>query len=75
MSAYAVTASSYEPFVRNLRAVSHYDDWFIERVVSDSKLAAHIERWRGMVDDDWDVTCLVAPDSKTVVAMGCRSAA
>lgn len=67
-----VAATSYEPFARDLRCVPCPSEWFIERVPSDARLTGHIDRWRTMSACGWDVTALVAPDSKTVVALGCR---
>jgi hypothetical protein len=72
---HTVVPTSYEPFVRDLRRIDAPDEWFIERVPSDSRLGAEIERWKTMVACGWDVTALVAGDSKTVVALGCRGAA
>jgi len=80
---YAVAATSYEPFVRDLQRIEAPDEWFIERVPTrtdrripgDAKLQDHIERWRTMSACGWDLTCLVAGDSRTVVALGCRGAA
>jgi len=72
---YAVAATSYEPFVRDLRRVDAPDEWFIERVPADKRLAASIERWSTMSAHGWDVTALVSGDSRTVVALGCRGAA
>jgi hypothetical protein len=70
-----VTALAYEPFVANLGTSGTsgtYSEWFIERVASDSSVASHIQRWRAMSEDGWNVAALVAPDSKTVVALGCK---
>jgi len=69
-----VAATSYEPFVRDLQRIEAPDETFIERVPADKQLAASIERWRTMSACGWDVTCLVAGDSRTVVALGCRGA-
>ena len=67
-----VLATSYEPFVRDIRCTDHYSEWFIERVAADKTLSNEIERWKTMSACGWDVTALLAPDSKTVVALGCR---
>ena len=67
-----VLATSYEPFVRDLSCPASYREWFIERVPADSRLAGELDRYRTMAACGWDLTCLVAPDSKTVVALGCR---
>jgi hypothetical protein len=67
-----VAASSWEPFVRDLRRIDRPAEWFIERVPADKTLSNELERYRTMAACGWDVVCLVAPDSKTVVALGCR---
>lgn len=67
-----VIASSYEPFVRDISCPDSYREWFIERVPADKTLSGEIERWRTMSACGWDCTVLVAPDSRTVVALGCR---
>lgn len=69
-----VAATSYEPFVRDLRRIEAPDEWFIERVPTDKHLGDLIARWRKMSERGWDVTALIAADSKTVVALGCRGA-
>jgi hypothetical protein len=46
----------------------------MERVPSNSKLAGHLQRWRQMNHDGWDVTVLLSPDKKTVVAFGYENA-
>jgi len=46
---------------------------WIERVPSDKKLSAHLSRYRELAREGWDVTALLAPDSKTVVLMACRT--
>lgn len=45
-------------------------DWFIERVPSDARLTHELGRWKKMRDEGWDLTVLVAPDRKSVVAFG-----
>jgi DNA polymerase IIIc chi subunit len=66
-----LTALAYEPFVLPAREL----ETFIERVPSDHTLAAAIDRWKAMRADGWDLVALIAPDSKTVIALGCRGAA
>ena len=46
-------------------------EMFIERVPSDKILNRSIERWKRMRDNGWDVAALLAPDTRTVVALGC----
>jgi hypothetical protein len=48
---------------------------FIERVPSNSDLPKRIEEWKILRRSGWDMTALLAPDSKTVLALGCRGAA
>jgi hypothetical protein len=48
---------------------------FIERVPSNSDLPKRIEEWKILRRSGWDLTALLAPDSKTVLALGCRGAA
>jgi hypothetical protein len=48
---------------------------FIERVPSNSDLPKRIEEWKVLRRSGWDMTALLAPDSKTVLALGCRGAA
>ena len=67
-----VAAATYEPFIDGIDRMDTYGEWLCERVAADAALAAHIARWRRMAEDGWDITALVAPDSKTVVAIGCR---
>lgn len=67
-----VAATSYEPFARDLRRVTEPSEWFIERVPADSQLSDQIDRWKTMSACGWDVTALISPDSRTVVALGCR---
>lgn len=72
MSQLALFATSYEPFARNLERVPVAHEWMIERVPADKQLGGELDRYRTMCACGWDITCLVAPDSKTVVAVGCR---
>jgi len=65
-----VTALAYEPFVLPLPPL----ETFLERVPSDAHLPDALARWKQMQREGWDLTALVAPDSKTVVALGCRGA-
>jgi hypothetical protein len=69
---YAVAAASYEPFVTDPYVAPVPDEWFIERVQS-SELNGRIDGWKALARCGWDVTALIAPDSRTVVALGCRS--
>ncbi len=62
------TSVAYEPFVLPTPPL----EVFIERVPADSKLPGVLARWKEMQRDGWDLTALVARDSKTVVALGCR---
>jgi hypothetical protein len=45
----------------------------IERVVVDNRLQWHISRWKGWRRYGWQITALVAPDERTVVALACRT--
>ena len=52
-------------------------EWFIERVAADSHIGGrtepvHLDRWKAMKADGWELTVLVSPDQKTVVALGFR---
>lgn len=62
---------AYEPFVLAAPPL----EAFIERVPSDPKLTTHMDRWKQMHRDGWALTILLAPDSKSVVALGCRGEA
>jgi hypothetical protein len=64
-----VSALPYEPFVF---APAAELEWFVERVPCDNRLGDRIDGWKQLVRDGWDVTALLAPDSKTVLALGCR---
>lgn len=46
----------------------------IERVPSDPRLAARLQEYRQLARDGWNVTALLAPDSKTVVLIACLTA-
>lgn len=49
-------------------------EFFIERVPT-SELGgkeSHLARWKAMRIDGWDLEVLIAPDEKSVVALGCR---
>ena len=63
-----MTALAYEPFVLPVPPLETY----LARVPSDSHLATHLAEWKAMRRNGWDLTALVAPDAKTVVALGCR---
>ena len=63
-----MTALAYEPLVLPTPPL----EVFIERVPADKKLPGVLARWKEMQRDGWDLTVLVAPDSKAVVAFGCR---
>lgn len=65
-------ALSWEPF--ELRTTFALET-FVERVPVDSFLSAHIDRWKAMRRDGWDVTALLAPDSRSVVCLACRGEA
>lgn len=45
-------------------------DYFIERVATDKQLARHLEDWKQLRRAGWDVTVLLAPDQRTVIALG-----
>jgi hypothetical protein len=45
----------------------------IERVVVDRFFGHHLDYWKGLRRDDWDVTALTAPDKKTVVFLACKT--
>lgn len=47
----------------------------IERVPSDLRLANKLGEYRQLGKSGWDVTALLAPDSKTVVLLACREGA
>lgn len=66
-----MTALAYEPFVLPIPPL----EVFLERVPSDVHLTDHLASWKAMQRNGWDLTALVAPDSKTVVALGCRGGA
>jgi hypothetical protein len=61
------TATAYEPFVLPAPALETY----IERIPSRD-LSGRLDEWKQMRRDGWDVTVLVAPDSRTVLALACR---
>lgn len=63
-----MTALVYEQFMLPTPPL----EVFIERVPADKKLPGVLARWKEMQRGGWDLTVLVAPDSKTVVALGCR---
>lgn len=44
----------------------------IERVPSDPRLASKLQEYKRLREDGWDVTALLAPDSRTVLLMACR---
>lgn len=67
-----VIATSWEPFARDLRHVDTPAETFIERVSADSTLSRNLDRYRTMSACGWDVVCVLAPDSKMIVALGCR---
>jgi hypothetical protein len=58
----------YEPFALPASSL----EAFIERVPSDSRLGDKLDEWKHLSREGWDVTALLAPDSKTVVGLGCR---
>jgi hypothetical protein len=62
------TSVAYEPFVLPAPPL----ETFVERVPSDVKLPTHLSRWKQLQREGWDVTALIAPDSKSVIALGCR---
>lgn len=66
-----VLATTWTPFASHERTAAPAE-WMIERVPSDSELATRIDGWRELAGAGWDITALVAPDSRSVVALGCR---
>ena len=73
-----MTALAYEqfelPWAPPLRAIGR-PRTMIERVPSDPRLAGELQRYKELARAGWDVTALLAPDSKTVVLMACLTAA
>jgi hypothetical protein len=45
---------------------------FVETVPVDHRLGDHIDRWKQLRREGWDVTALLSlPDEKTVTCVGC----
>jgi hypothetical protein len=50
---------------------------FIERVPCDSHIGGrtdpvYLDLWKAMMAEGWELTVLIAPDQKTLVALGWR---
>lgn len=73
-----MTALAYEPFVfppGHLRLIdAPAVESRLERVPADATLPRHLAEYKTLAAHDWDVTVLLAPDSKTVVLLACREA-
>ena len=49
-------------------------DFFIERLPV-TNLNRHFDRWKKLTREGWVLAVLLAPDKRTIVAMGVRDAA
>lgn len=68
----AVAYEQFElPWAPQLCAVGEVRT-MIERVPSDPRLAADLQRYNQLAREGWNVTALLAPDSKTVVLLACQ---
>lgn len=61
----------YEPFV----LAPPTFQWFLERRPADSALPSWLAELKLLQRRGWDLTVLLAPDSRSVVALGCRGVA
>lgn len=44
----------------------------IERAPADRQLADVLDRWKELAATDWEITALIAPDQRSVLAFGYR---
>lgn len=61
---------TYEPFILPVGPL----ETMIERVPA-GELTRRVPEWKRLREQGWVLTVLVAPDSRTVVALGCRGGA
>jgi hypothetical protein len=66
-----MTQLAFEPFVYDLARADGCSEWMCERVPS-SEINRRLDGWKWLQAHGWNLTVLIAPDSKTVVAVGCK---
>jgi hypothetical protein len=66
-----VTQLAFEPFAYDTVRADGCDQWLIERVPS-AEINRRLDGWKLLQQAGWNVTVLIAPDSKTVVVLACK---
>jgi hypothetical protein len=66
-----MTRLAFEPFVHDTVRADGCDEWMCERVPS-GEINRRLDGWKWLRANGWNLSILIAPDSKTVVVIGCK---
>lgn len=74
----ASPAAKWEQFelpwapVVDLRPTAVRYEWRLERIPTDPRMGERLYEYKQLAREGWSVSALLAPDSKTVVLIGCK---